>query len=110
MTTSATTTNAEREKRITAQKPTKLMSKMANICIKGMGEYWSLNVESKLMSDGTTHHEFHFVLNEEKRLIITNNDLKQITSFATMVGAFGWYISKDYYTNQMTFTVSVSTD
>ena len=47
---------------------------------------------------------------EEKHLIITNNDLKQITSFATMVGAFGWYISKDYYTNQMTFTVSVSTD
>ena len=107
MTTSATTTNAEG---ITAQKPTKLMSEMANICHKGMGEYWSLNVESKLMSDGTTHHEFHFVLNEGKHLIITNNDLKHITSFATMVGAFGWYISKDYYTNQMTFTVSVSTD
>lgn len=109
MTTSATT-KKESKKRTRATKPSKLTVELANKCLERLGKYWTMTMTSDLMSNGSTQHYFHFVLDCEKAHIITKSEINHIVAFATMVDAFSWYIHKDFDTDNLAIEVSLSTN
>lgn len=107
MTTTANT-KTESKKSKKAAKPSKFMLELANKCLAKLGDAWSMTIKSSLMYDGTTQHYFYYVMDEKKLSIISARHIRFVAAFAEMVDSYGWYIHKDFETDQLSFEVSVS--
>jgi len=108
MTTTANTTERKRTTR-RAARPSKLLMELAQQTLAKLGDEWTMNIESSLMSEGVTHHNIHYVMDMEKSSIITPSEIKDVIAFASVVNAFGWYVHKDYDTGNLSIEVNIST-